>query len=81
MHIVTIHDSEVTGLIKFYVSYVCKCIHYAFQRLSLSAQLHCIHQELHTFPKDGSPNELGQVTSAAKQPDAAAQSNGFENVD
>jgi hypothetical protein len=31
--------------------------------------------------EDGSPKELGQVTSVAKQTDSAAQYNGFENVD
>jgi len=31
-------------------------------------------------PKDSSPKELGQVTSVAKQPDPAVQSNSFENV-
>jgi hypothetical protein len=31
--------------------------------------------------KDGSQKELGQVISVAKQPDPAAQSKGFENVD
>jgi hypothetical protein len=60
----------------FIVSYVNRSIHYAIPKLSPSARLHCIHQGLHTSPKI-----VVQVTSVAKQPDAAAQSIGFENVD
>jgi hypothetical protein len=74
------HGSNKPHETGFVISYVSGSIHYAIQQLSPHAWLHCIHQGLHT-PRDSSKKESGQVTSVAKQPDPATQSNGFENVD
>jgi hypothetical protein len=51
------------------------------QQLSPSARPHCITPATSYIPKNGTPKELGQVTSVAKQTYSAARSNAFENVD
>jgi hypothetical protein len=74
--LVLIEPSARNGFLRgLAVSYVSWSIHYEIQHLSPSARLPCMHQGLHTSP------EVGQLTSVAKQPNPAAQSNGFENVD
>jgi hypothetical protein len=59
------------------------CVEASIMRINSSA----LELDITAYTKDFirpriySPKELGQVISVAKQPDPAAQSNGFENVD
>jgi hypothetical protein len=65
---------------------VCSFLMWAeasIKRLNSSAQCSIsLHSPGTSYgPNDSSPKELGQVTLVAKQPDPAAQSNGFEDFD
>jgi hypothetical protein len=49
MHIVTLHESEITDLIKkgFVASYVRESIHYAIPQLSSTDRIQYIRQGIH----------------------------------